>query len=297
MKSDTVYKLAFNEALDLVATAQVGDRLPSENELSAMLSVSRTTVRKVLSGLVERGIIGADDKGRIITRPNDRDLRFPTDETVSASAQVERRFMEWMLRGDTMPDTLINELDLARQFGVGTTGIREFLNRFSRFGLLEKRPNSGWIFKGITADFGLELFEVRELFEMRSALAFVALPRETPLWSRLSALRQEHVDLLSSIETHFHDFSHLDNRLHRLINEAAPNRFVDDFYDIITFIFHYHYQWNKRDEKQRNAVAIEEHLAFIDALVARDRSAVSRALAIHLGSAKATFMRALQASK
>ncbi|MEQ1768564.1 MAG: GntR family transcriptional regulator [Devosia sp.] len=294
MKSDTVYKLAFNRALELVSAAQPGDLVPSENVLSTRLSVSRTTVRKVLAALAERGIVRIDGSARSIVRPDSHDALFPAGETVSAAAQVERRFMEWMLRGDTKPDTLINELDLARQFGVGTTAIREFLNRFSRFGLIEKRPNAGWIFKGITAEFGLELYEVRELFEMRSAMAFAAMPIDAPIWRRLAALRQEHVDLLSTIETNFHDFSDLDNRFHRLINEAAQNRFVDDFYDIITFIFHYHYQWNKRDEKQRNAVAIAEHLAYIDALLTRDRSALVRALTLHLRSAKTTFMDALK---
>ena len=56
-----------------------------------------------------------------------------------------------------------------------------------------------------------------------------------------------------------------------MINSAAPNRFIDGFYDIITLIFHYHYQWNKRDERQRNEVAIREHLTYIDALLGRDR--------------------------
>jgi bacterioferritin-associated ferredoxin len=71
--------------------------------------------------------------------------------------------MEWMLRGGAKPGTVINELELARQFGVATTGIREFLIRFSRFGLIEKRSNSGWLFKGFTEDFALELFEIRVL--------------------------------------------------------------------------------------------------------------------------------------
>ena len=51
--------------------------------------------------------------------------------------------MAWMLRDNTLPGTSINELDLARRFGVATTGIREVLNRFQRFGLIEKRPNAG----------------------------------------------------------------------------------------------------------------------------------------------------------
>ena len=79
-------------------------------------------------------------------------------------------------------------------------------------------------------------------------------------------MRQDHLDLLDDIERRFHDFSALDSRFHRLINSAAPNRFIDSFYDIITLIFHYHYQWNKKDERKRNEVAIHEHLTYMDAL-------------------------------
>ena len=92
--------------------------------------------------------------------------------------------------------------------------------------------------------------------------------------------------LLAEIEQRFHDFSDLDSRFHRLINAAAPNRFIDGFYDIITLIFHYHYQWNKQDERQRNEVAIREHLAYIDALHSRDAASVERACRAHLTSAR-----------
>ncbi len=52
------------------------------------------------------------------------------------------------------------------------------------------------------------------------------------------------------------------------------NRFMMDFYDVISMIFHYHYQWNKADEKERNTVAIHEHLAYIAALRSRDARAI-----------------------
>ncbi|HWA48718.1 MAG TPA: GntR family transcriptional regulator [Dongiaceae bacterium] len=218
--------------------------------------------------------------------------RFPEAETVPMSEQVEQRFLEWMLRDNASPGTSINELDLGRRFGVATTGIREFLNRFQRFGLIEKRPNAGWIFKGFTPSFALDLFEIREMFELRSALSFARLPANSPLWQKLAALREQHVALLQDIEQRYHDFSDIDSRLHRLINSAAPNRFIDDFFDIITLIFHYHYQWNKQDERQRNEVAIREHLTYIDALLGRNSSIVELACRAHLASAKETLMRA-----
>ena len=46
MKTDTVFKRAFNDALDVVSRLKEGEQLPSENTLSLQLGVSRTTVRK-----------------------------------------------------------------------------------------------------------------------------------------------------------------------------------------------------------------------------------------------------------
>lgn len=89
------------------------------------------------------------------------------------SEQVETRLMEWMLRGDIKPGTLIKALELALRFKIGIKGVREFLKRSRRFGLIEKRPNVGWLFKGFTEEFAAELFEISELFELRSDKAFV----------------------------------------------------------------------------------------------------------------------------
>jgi DNA-binding GntR family transcriptional regulator len=98
------------------------------------------------------------------------------------------------------------------------------------------------------------------------------------------------VALLEEIDRRYHDFSDLDSRFHELINAANPNRFIDSFYDIITLIFHYHYQWNKRDERQRNEVAVREHLAYIEALQGRSVTMVELACRAHLASARETLL-------
>jgi DNA-binding GntR family transcriptional regulator len=291
MKTDAVFKRAFNDGLGLIAGLRDGEALPTENELCARLRVSRTTVRKMISALEARGVVGGSGRQRFVRSASAALQRFPEAETVPMSEQVEKHFMEWMLRDNTRPGTSINELELARQFGVATTVIREFLNRFQRFGLIEKRPNAGWVFKGFTSSFALELFEIREMFELRSAMAFANLPEDALHWQKLDALREQHVALLRDIDRRYHDFSDLDSRFHRLINSAAPNRFIEDFFDIITLIFHYHYQWNKQDERQRNEVAIREHLTYMEALRSRNASIVQLACRAHLASAKETLLR------
>jgi DNA-binding GntR family transcriptional regulator len=294
MKTDTIYKRAFNTALDVIAAIDAGRELPTENELAAHLDISRTTVRKVLEAFRERGLVSMG-MPRIRTRlPVSARDRYPEAETVPMSAQVEKDFMQWILKDDPRPGTLINELELARRFGIATTIIREFLNRFQRFGLIEKRRNRGWIFRGFTTSFALELFEIREMYELRSARLFAELPDDSPVWRELAAIRSAHVDLLDDIDRRFHDFSALDSHFHRLVSSVSPNRFIDSFYDVITLVFHYHYQWKKHDERQRNEIAIREHLAYIDALASRDPQAIKAACRAHLQSARVTLLRSTE---
>ena len=132
MKTDTVFKRAFNDSLDLLSRLEDGQELPSENTLSFQLQVSRTTVRKVLAELPAQGTIAEAGSKRLVVADRVPARRFPDAETVPLSAQVEHRFMEWMHRENPRPGTSINELELARQFGVANTSNREFLTRYKR---------------------------------------------------------------------------------------------------------------------------------------------------------------------
>ncbi|HSM39692.1 MAG TPA: GntR family transcriptional regulator, partial [Afifellaceae bacterium] len=68
MKTDTVFKRAFNEALDLFAELDEGAPLPSENSLSSKLGVSRTTVRKIISMLTEGGVVAGSGRQRFFRK-------------------------------------------------------------------------------------------------------------------------------------------------------------------------------------------------------------------------------------
>ena len=293
MRTDAVYKKTFNALLDHLVRQDAQAPLDSEARLADALKVSRTTVRKALAEAEQRGLMVREgSRLHVGHRPKKNDY-FPDKDTVATSDRVEQKFLEWILRGDRKPDQQINGTELAREFDVSTIAIRDYLNRFTRFGLVEKRANSGWIIRGFTRDFALELFEVRELFELRSALTFARQPVDSPAWSALRRLEQEHRALLADIKTRYHDFSALDERFHRLINDASKNRFIEDFHDVISLIFHYHYQWNKADERERNAVAIAEHLNYIKALQTRDPKAIEAACRKHLASARETLLRSI----
>lgn len=296
MKTNTVFKRAFNGCLSLLAAQPLGEWHVSESELSERLDVSRTTVRAVLAELSVRGIIRDGASSRVLARRPRRVDHFPEAQTEAVSSLVERKFMRWVLQGDCRPGQTVNTSELARQFGVSTTAVREYLTHFSRFGLLKRRENSGWVFAGVTPAFAREIYEVREMFELRAAASFLTLPDADPAWAKLAAIETEHHRLLLELDERYSDFSALDEGLHRLVHEAMSNRFIDEFYDVIAFIFHYHYQWNKSDEKERNRTAIIEHLAYIGALRSRDAQLVDKACRAHLRTARATLLRSIQSA-
>ncbi|HXT07946.1 MAG TPA: GntR family transcriptional regulator [Roseiarcus sp.] len=294
MKTNTVFKRAHNQWLSRLAAYEIGGEIGSESNWARALAISRTTARSVLQALTAKGILARNGRRRVLLRrPAPSDF-FPDLETEQLGVIVEKRFMKWILDGDCKPGQHINGLELARQFGVSTTAIRDYLNRFSQFGLLERRPSGSWTFKGFTDEFAEELFEVREMFEIRSAQRFAVLGADNAAWQALSRIKQEHLDLLAQAESRYADFSELDERFHRLINDASRNRFFVNFYDLISLIFHYHYQWNKRDEKQRNIAAIGEHLAYIEALETHDKLKAAEACRAHMTTARATLMAAIR---
>ena len=289
-RQNTVFKDAFNRCLlQLADTAS----LPSEPELGNVLGVSRTTVRAILTRLEELGLIRWNKRAKTVLRQPKAEDYFPEDETNSLSTIIERSFMRRILAGGAEAGMQINELEIARDIGIGTTSVREFLIRFSRFGLIEKRPNSHWVLKGFTREFALELTEVREMFELRSAASFVTLPPEHPAWADLQRVEAIHHELLADIDNRYTEFSELDERFHLLVHRSSANRFIVDFYDIIAIVFHYHYQWNKTNARQRNARALEEHLDYIAALRSRDPEKVEAACRRHLRSARETLLQSI----
>jgi DNA-binding GntR family transcriptional regulator len=290
-KTNTLFKNAYNRYL---RTLRAEMELPSEPEIATQVGVGRSTAHAILERLQQSGIIAWERQRKTVMRdPHPGDF-FPEDETNSLHDAIERHFMQMVLSSDAAPGMHINELELAREIGVATTSVREYLIRFSRFGLIEKRPNGHWILKGFTRKFALELANVREMFELHSAFEFAALPKEHALWSQLEEIEREHEALLADIDRHYLDFSPLDERFHLLVHRASNNRFIADFYDVIAMVFHYHYQWNRVTQKIRNQRAIEEHLDYIRALKSGRPDELEAACRTHLASARHTLLESVK---
>lgn len=95
------------------------------------------------------------------------------------------------------------------------------------------------------------------------------------------------------MQQNYHQFSSLDRQLHQVIISAANNPFFARMSDTISTICHFYYQWDEHSLKQRNALAVEEHLALLSAMLCRNDLLAMRELRRHLATARLSMIDSL----
>ncbi|MEM1130548.1 MAG: GntR family transcriptional regulator [Pseudomonadota bacterium] len=293
-RSDARYREAYNLILDYCATLPAGADMPSETRLAEIAGVSRTIIRRCLARFEDLGLIAwkGQDK-RLLRSPSVAD-RVEPPQTGPDRVELEQRFFDWVLRFDVPANTPLSVAELSRKFDVPQHELKEFLAGLSRFGIVTRRPKGGWMLDGFTKAFAIELSDFRTVLELNAVAVLADADVGHPVWDKLSDLRRDHLALKEKIDTEYHAFSKLDERFHQAISSVVKNRFVAEFQKVISLIFHYHYMWDKTEEKTRNAAAIDEHLAIIDALEARDAEAAQAAARRHLRTSKTTLLSSLR---
>lgn len=290
-RTDRLFKKSFNDALDLIAG---GGEIASISGLARDVGVSRTTARRIIERSGALGIVARDGETIAIARPPRRKDYFPADETEPIDDVIRSAFMNWLSRQNVAPGTSFSEIEFARGLGVPASAVREFLLRFSRFQLVRRQSRQRWVFTGFTRAYAEELHELRALFELRSINRILEMEEDASIWQDFERLRDEHADLKDRVDKDYLEFSVLDARFHSTIFEASGNRFFTEFRDVISFIFHYRYGWDRQSAKQRNAVAIDDHLRFLDAVIAGDRRGASAAMHRHLKTARKTMLQSVE---
>ncbi|MCX5494757.1 GntR family transcriptional regulator [Kaistia dalseonensis] len=293
-RSDKRFRETYNALIDLCSTSAPGSALPSENALAERTGVSRTVIRSVLQRLEDVGIVTWEGRQKTVLRSATPEDRLSIKDESLKPADLEGAFLEWVLRFDVPAGTPLNIAQLAREFAVTPHILQEFLASLSRFGLVERGAKGGWLLLGFTADFAVELSEFRSVLELNAIQHVLGSHVDHEIWTELEALRRAHLELEANIDTNYHDFSRLDEQFHAAINSVVKNRFASEFQKVISLIFHYHYMWDKRDEKARNAAAIREHLAIIAALQSRDEDAALAAARRHLKTSMTTLLSSLR---
>lgn len=293
-RTDQRFREAYNAMLDVCANLAIDGKLPSELSMADTLDVSRTIIRSALQRLDGESIIEWKGRNKTLLRKPRKSDMLPVRSDPISEDELEQRFLDWILRFDVPSGTPLNVTNMARQFSVPPHAFQEFLASLSRFGLVQRRRKGGWELLGFTKEFAVELSDFRTMLELNAISHLVNVPKDHAIWPKLDALEADHKSLAAQIDSRYHDFSILDERFHAIIGSVVQNRFVDEFQKVISLVFHYHYQWDKKDEQDRNIAAIKEHLRTLSAIRTRDEAAALTAARDHLKTSKQTLLASLR---
>ncbi|HBO23628.1 MULTISPECIES: GntR family transcriptional regulator [unclassified Providencia] len=287
-----------NQFIDAIRHQYICSPLPSQSVLAEMYNVSRTTVRHVLTYLTRQKIlenIGNDYV--IIRKPNDEDLLDTIVDLPDIQLnEFESFFYKLIQQKELKPGDNFTELQLAHRANVSPVVVREFLLQFSQYNLIENLRRGLWSLKTFEQDHAEKLFELRELLETYALTRFMNLPANDKRWVQAKELLFQHRELRETIVDNYRAFSDLDRKFHTLLLSAAENPFFDQSLNMVTIIFHFHYQWDDSDLRERNALAIEEHMTILSAIVSHNDLQAMNELRNHLYTAKQSMKRSLQTS-
>ena len=295
-RSQNLRQNVVNQMLEGIAKKHIQSPLPPQAALAEMFNISRTTVRHTLQHLHQRGVLDKVDETYVIVRDPGEDDGFnalapPIDQQ---ALQFEQTFFNLINQRQLMPGDTFSELQLAQQVKVSPLVVREFLLRFMRYDLLETVKRGHWRMKKFDQTYAENLFELREMLETHALTRFVNLPSQDERWIQARDLLDRHRSMRDTIASNYRHFAALDKEMHTLILSAANNPFFNQSLEIISVIFHSHYQWDETDLKQRNIVALEEHMAILTALISRRDVEALVALHNHLGTAKSSMIRCIR---
>ncbi len=284
-----------NQLLDAIRLKHVESPLPSQSGLAEMFSVSRTTIRHVIQDLTNKGILQQEgDEWLVIREPAEEDGFVASSSSIDIQHDEFEAFFNAAIKNKyIMPGQEFTELELSKQSKCSTTVVREHLIRFSRFNLIENIHRGRWRMIRFEKSYAANLFELREMLECHALSRFMNLPRNDDRWQQAHYLLHSHRELREIVVSEYQAFSELDHQFHRLLLSATNNPFMDHFYDIISVIFHYHYQWDNTDLRKRNMVAIEEHMAILSKMISGDDIGAMGELHHHLQTAKRTMEHSL----
>jgi DNA-binding GntR family transcriptional regulator len=269
---------------------QVGDRLPTEVEMAEIGGGSRTAVRRALGYFVERGLISGLTNRYLKRRPVAEDY-FDIADLHSPAETVQQVLMERIFLRDLPSGTEFTEAELTRAAGVSTVTVREFLIGFSRYGLVEKQPGSGWRLCAFDAGYVEELMEAREVFELKAIEQIGRLQPDAPAFARLNQLLARHAAMVPRMPGSRLEFPALDREFHNFLISLLNNRFAEHLNHVAAMVFacYDQYQQDRHDDVLRTVHAIQEHQAILRALIARDVPAAIAAMRTHLHATRCTL--------
>lgn len=204
---------------------------------------------------------------------------------------IMNQFTKMIKEGElSIGDKIPPERNLAEQFGVGRSTIREAIKSMTSMGLLEARLGEGTFVRKVDSDdikqqlqWGLYLDPVpfNELIELRKVLELETVKR-----AALNRTAEEIIELESWInemkqEGKVHHNKKNDLMFHMTIAKASNNKMIYNLLDLIRMSLE---EWFenvlKNPEHVKNSIA--EHQLILEAIIQQDVAQAVKVMEAHL---------------
>jgi len=272
------------------------------NQLSKMLKMSKTPIVRALSRLKEEGLVEhkqnsgykiakIEDKD-LVTKPSlDEKIRYQSagdqhelysEPGASLDQAVYHAIKDSILNSEFFSGQKLVYSDLEEKLGVSKTPIINALSRLESEGFVYRRRNVGYFVKEF------DLKEVQDLFQAREALeiANVDFIMNNCTTADLVKLEQKHTDFLRYSPSRYDDVRIKLNRIfHLCLAEIGRNSImiknIREMYDLFDYELKVSFEFLPPERVREVNV---EHQNILEALQARDKARLKRALRKHLKS-------------
>jgi len=192
-------------------------------------------------------------------------------------ASIEERVLK--------PGDRLREADLAEEFGVSRTPIREGLKRLEAQGLAVHEPNRGMVVPTLDHSQINEVYYMREVLEgtaARLAAQHASEPEIEILQDLVAADRKRIEDEDSLVRSN--------REFHRRLCLASHNRYLVDQIGHLRLSLIL-MAGTTLDTPERREIAVEEHAAIVTAIEAGNGDAAEKAARLHIAHAHKTRLQ------
>ena len=194
------------------------------------------------------------------------------------SETLREAIEEEVTTGKLIPGTHLDEIELAKRFGVSRTPIREALSVLAGEGLIELRPRRGAVVAQISPRRLVEMFEV--MAELEAMCIRLAVRRITQ--QELTALEAAHEACRVAAASRDSDaYFYANEHFHIAIYAASHNTFLSDQAHTLQRKLR---PYRRLQLRVRNRLqhSFEEHQEILDALRSGDTEAAMKSIRTHV---------------
>lgn len=210
-----------------------------------------------------------------------------------AKAQLRLRdhaysnFTAKLLAKDIRPGQFVSQRELVELTGMPLGAIREMIPRLEADGLIRTSPKRGLQVLSIDLDLIRNAFQLRRMIEAEAFAAFCETANDTDL----ERIAREHAAIQKEAQIdvtpeRLNRAQRIDWAFHDHVVDHMQNRIISDIYRVNAIKIRLIRNADTRMLPELVVSVMEEHMAIVAALLARDRAATVAAIHAHIDSAK-----------